>query len=209
MSAKDDRIVRVSQQREPRPRGILFSNKHHPPRAITPRHNLQPGVISRREWLRFLYYVSLGTQCTCQAMRPHVHWLWRGGHNRAGYGRFHWRGQVYQAHVFACIAFGKVIEPPLEPDHRCNLPFCVNPQCIAVVTHRENILRTQSPLADKARQTHCLHGHALVGDNIWYRKSKTHIARQCRICNKVRQQEGKRRRQQRKAERIDAQDLHT
>jgi hypothetical protein len=55
------------------------------------------------------------------------------------------------------------IPPGLTLDHLCRVRHCVNPYHLEAVPHRVNVLRGDSPLARKARQTHCANGHLLDG----------------------------------------------
>ena len=79
-------------------------------------------------------------------------WQWTAALDREGYGRFHWLGQNGLAHR---IAYEMLIGPMpagLEPDHLCRNRACVNPLHIEPVTHRENTLRGNSPVAINARR---------------------------------------------------------
>ena len=143
-----------------------------------PRSALQPGRISRREWLRF---------CQKFQVTPDGHWAWNGSRDKDGYGRHSWRGEVYGAHRFCYIALGGVFPPKLEPDHLCRIPSCINPSCLDLVTTKVNVLRGEGITARNARKTACLHGHVFT-------KKSTRISicrmpngspysrRTCRIC---------------------------
>jgi hypothetical protein len=148
-----------------------------PGRQIAPRTALQPGVVTRREWLRFLSKVELGDWCQCAGMQtPHRHWLWGAFCNPQGYGRFAWRGRVYHASRFACIALGRAIPETWEPDHLCRVRHCCQPLCLEPVTRQEN---TERYLALQRHPPHCHKGHAYVPDNTIVRKDGY---RRCRIC---------------------------
>jgi len=139
-------------------------SQHGPYRE--PRSALIPGRITRREWLRFLSKVHLGDRCHCNdEIVPHRHWIWTAG-RKDGYGRFKWRGRMYSAHRFAAIAVGRTIPPGMEPDHLCRIRACCNPECLDIVSQRENWRRGEAPSADNHRKTHCLHGHPLMEDNL-------------------------------------------
>lgn len=102
-------------------------------------------------------------------------WLWLAGHNGSGYGLIGLgrRGQGKGlAHRLAYEMLVGPIPPGSEIDHLCRNPACVNPAHLQPVTHRENILRSPTaPPAIHARQTRCIHGHPLSGENlrIWIR----------------------------------------
>jgi hypothetical protein len=150
-------------------------------RYVAPRHALVSGAITRREWLNFLHKVQGGTACLCGTGQPHQHWLWQGSKNKGGYGLLAWRGREYRAHRFAHIALRGAIPEGLEPDHCCRIPACVNPSCLELVTHKENVLRGEGPSAKHARKTHCLYGHELSGKNAY----EGHGRRVCRTCRRI------------------------
>lgn len=107
-------------------------------------------------------------------------WLWAGALDKDGYGlmrvtkngtlRSH---RVFYQHYIGPIADGLVI------DHLCRVRCCVNPSHLEPVTSIENLLRGDTVLAFKRRQTECKNGHPLSGDNLIIRKSGR---RGCRIC---------------------------
>src|SRR5437762_12127596 len=86
-------------------------------------------------------------------------WIWVGlfanGRNQ-GYGR------VYR--TYAHRAIFKLLRGPIGPgltlDHLCRMRWCVNPDHLAPVTNKENILRGMGFGAINARKTHCPRGHA-------------------------------------------------
>ena len=88
------------------------------------------------------------------------------------------------AHRIAFELHKGIIPKGLTIDHLCRVLSCVNPSHLEVVSMKENVLRGNSPLAQKARQTHCLRGHVFSFDNI-YRRSDGH--RQCRACLRLRE----------------------
>src|ERR1051325_2296964 len=112
---------------------------------IAPRSSLVSGVITRREWLRFMLHVIEGEACSCTPDKPHRHWLWQGCKTeRMGYGSFRWRGRRYYAHQWAFIALGGALRDGYELDHLCRRGSCCNPACLELVTRRENCLRSMS-----------------------------------------------------------------
>lgn len=59
----------------------------------------------------------------------------------------------------------------------------MNPDHLAVVTHRENVLRSEVAVtAINARKTHCINGHELTSDNIVQQSEKAGGGRGCRKC---------------------------
>lgn len=166
-----------------------------------PRTSFVPGAVSRREWLRFLSHVVLGTDCQCTSGMPHRHWLWSGSKHMLGYGEFQWRGRKYKAHRFACIALGCNIAEGQEPDHLCKKRDCVNPACLEPVTHRENILRGTSPSALQAqRGGYCVQGHLLANDNLVQTMLRKSGTRRCRLCDNAYQRAYRKRRAMRAME---------
>lgn len=79
-------------------------------------------------------------------------------------------------------------------DHLCRNRSCLNLAHLEVVTNVENVMRGASPLAFKARQTHCYRGHPLTADNIHIWRGRRHcltckrayqggVERPCSICS--------------------------
>lgn len=113
-------------------------------------------------------------------------WRWLGHHGRDGRPRISLRrGYPGLVYVVVYEALVGSIGNNLEPDHLCRNPWCCNPTHLELVTHRENILRSDAPPAINARKTHCLRGHELSGSNVYFGKDRT--GRQCRECRRIRQ----------------------
>lgn len=115
-----------------------------------------------------------------------VCWEWPFAKLPNGYGRVvdlktHKRRAPHQ---IAYEVFRGSIPDGKEPDHLCRNRACFNPFDLETVTHQENILRGESPLAQQARQTYCKYGHLLGGDNLWIDK-RNH--RRCKKCHTARQ----------------------
>lgn len=127
--------------------------------------------------VRFWHRVNLTDSC----------WLWTG-HAAGSYGRIRVDGVRVQAHRYAyAVIAGRSIPDGLQLDHLCRNRLCVNPDHLEPVTNRENCLRGISRPALQARQTECIHGHPLAGDNLRIRRGM----RECVTC---RRDEGVRRR---------------
>lgn len=76
-----------------------------------------------------------------------------------------------------------------ELDHTCNNRWCVNPEHLEAVTHRENIKRSATaPPAIHARKTHCPLGHPYSGANLIVEKAGN---RKCRTCKNQRRRKNK------------------
>ena len=113
-------------------------------------------------------------------------WLWTSSTEREGYGYIHlsranagekFRHQV--VHKFIYEAFRGVVPDGLELDHLCRNRLCVNPDHLEPVTHKENILRGNSPSALAARKTHCHRGHEFTPENTYVYKT----GRVCKLCH--------------------------
>lgn len=90
------------------------------------------------------------------------------------------------AHRFLYRELVGPIPDGLEPDHLCRQRGCVNVfEHFELVPHRVNVLRGQGLIADKARQTHCLRGHALTADNI-SKAASAGNSRHCMKCSRIR-----------------------
>ena len=69
-------------------------------------------------------------------------WRWVKGLTTVGYGHFSIASVYYQAHrLLYILRFGADIPAGLFPDHLCRHRWCVNPDHLEPVTHRENIRR--------------------------------------------------------------------
>jgi hypothetical protein len=111
-------------------------------------------------------------------------WLWTARLNASGYGTFGVNGKRSTlVHRWSFENFVGPIPDGLVIDHLCRVRNCVNPDHLEAVTQRENILRGVSRVAMHAKQTHCLRGHLLAGDNLRLLASGE---RACRSCEKIR-----------------------
>ena len=125
--------------------------------------------------------------------------IWKGYvMKRSGYGQFGLvHGKPVLAHVLAYeLRTSEPVPQGKELDHLCRHRHCV--LHTEAVTHRENVLRGTSFCAERAAQTHCIHGHELTGDNLIL---KPDGRRNCRACKNESQ---RRRYQMRAALRADA-----
>lgn len=86
-------------------------------------------------------------------------WDWIGSLTPSGYGSLGWRGRRFRAPRFYYEREYGPIPQGLEIDHLCRNRKCVRPDHLEAVTHRENILRGDSPPGLHARKMHCPRGH--------------------------------------------------
>jgi len=114
-------------------------------------------------------------------------WEWRGAKSRDGYGYFSVAPKTMRyAHRVAFELLVGPIPDGMQLDHLCRNRACVRPDHLEPVTGRENRLRGSGFVAEKAQQTHCIHGHLLDEANTYIRPSNG--TRHCRECNRVKAQ---------------------
>lgn len=98
-----------------------------------------------------------------------------------GYTKIGINNRTMLTHRVAYEAWHGPIPAGLVIDHLCRNRKCCNPDHLEPVTTRENLLRGETLTASEAMQTHCIHGHALAGENIYVRPDKPN-SRLCRAC---------------------------
>jgi HNH endonuclease len=114
-------------------------------------------------------------------------WEWIGARDPRGYGNVRADGGVRKAHLVVYEALRGPIPTGLECDHRCRVPWCVNPEHIELVDHAENVRRGAARWVPGARQRakrRCPRGHAYTRANT-YRDPRTG-GRACRACGRER-----------------------
>lgn len=108
-------------------------------------------------------------------------WEWTGNHVNNGYGITTYQGRTYLAHRLVWEALVGPIPDSLEVDHLCLNRGCCNPDHLELVTHAENMRRSQASVAaQNRRKTHCARGHPFSGDNLYINPGTGQ--RHCRIC---------------------------
>lgn len=109
-------------------------------------------------------------------------WLWTGATQSRGYGSFGiGAGRTALAHRVSFELHRGPIPAGLTIDHLCRVRRCVRPDHLEPVPMRVNLRRGFGAPAVNARKTHCLHGHALGGENLRLRPDGR---RQCRTCQR-------------------------
>lgn len=113
-------------------------------------------------------------------------WEWRGFVNPSGYGHIYWKTRPHRVHRVSWMLLRGPIPEDKQLDHLCRNRICVNPEHLEVVTAKENTRRGFSPSGMRARQTHCIRGHSLSGDNLYHKNVGTRVERHCRQCDRDR-----------------------
>lgn len=124
-------------------------------------------------------------------------WLWKGLTLSSGYGQIAVGSRSdgdYRAWLVHRLAYEWMVGPipdGLSIDHLCHTRNCVNPAHLEPVTRGENNIRDGTPwranaaiAAKRRKQTHCLRGHPLSGDNLYIPKNglPTTNKRICKTC---------------------------
>jgi len=87
-------------------------------------------------------------------------WVWTAGKSN-GYGMMWLDGKQIQAHILSFDWAGKELPEGHERDHLCRNHSCVNPDHLEAVTHRENVLRGDSPHGKGYRKAKEAAGHII------------------------------------------------
>ena len=89
--------------------------------------------------------------------------------------------QSMRAHVWAWEQKNGPVPEGLEPDHLCRNTLCIRLTHLELVTHRENVLRSQGSVWQvRAARTHCLRNHPYDEVNTYWRPEGGRICRACR-----------------------------
>lgn len=109
-------------------------------------------------------------------------WLWTEALNRKGYGVTTHNGIVRGAHRVLWEIVNGPVPDGMQPDHKCRVRCCINPDHLEVVTPRENVMRGESFMSARARATHCARGHPFDATNTYIPPGRHR--RICRTCIK-------------------------
>ena len=116
-------------------------------------------------------------------------WEWIGARDSRGYGnvRMARPRRVRKAHRVIYELFRGPIGLGVECDHRCRIPWCVNPAHMELVTHIENVRRGAARWVPGQRQRakrRCPQGHAYTRINTYVQPSTS--GRACLTCARER-----------------------
>jgi hypothetical protein len=103
--------------------------------------------------------------------------VYTGQLTNLGYGKIKTSGRTQSVHRVWWLSHGREIPSGLELDHLCKNRRCICLDHLEVVTHRENVLRGNSPPARNARKRVCWRGHKLT--------VKHDSERHCLECTKI------------------------
>jgi len=71
-------------------------------------------------------------------------WIWTGARSSAGYGQIRIQHRLYYAHRLMWIIMRGVIPYGLEILHKCDNPWCVNPDHLFIGSQSDNIIDSVS-----------------------------------------------------------------
>jgi hypothetical protein len=87
------------------------------------------------------------------------------------------------AHRFSYEMFVGPVPQQTELHHKCNHPWCVNPDHLESVTRKDHVHLGISKGALYAKRTHCQYGHEFNSDNTVWRGNS--LGRKCLICKRI------------------------
>lgn len=115
-------------------------------------------------------------------------WIWVGamlGKERGGFRMGPDKNFVKIAASRASwLIYKGEIEDGLLVCHKCDVPFCVNPDHLFLGTHKDNTIDMVNKNRHfKKKQTHCPNGHEYTKENTGHRKDNG--TRWCRSCDRT------------------------
>jgi hypothetical protein len=112
--------------------------------------------------------------------------IWPGS-KHGGYGVTSLQGKQQYVHRLLYEHFVGSVPERLVLDHIiCDNRACANWTHLRVCTDGENVMRSDSPIAQNARKTHCVRGHPFSGTNL---QIQANGWRKCHACDRARRQE--------------------
>lgn len=125
--------------------------------------------------INFWVKVAAGLENEC--------WPWLGAKDQKQYGNFVVsKGKTSKAHKFSWILHFGEIPAGMQVDHKCNHTWCVNPNCLQLLSGIKNNEKSNSASAINKRKTHCIRGHEFSDENTIRKYGR----RYCIICEKER-----------------------
>ena len=110
-------------------------------------------------------------------------WIWMGVVQGKGYGRMNINNKSIAVHRAAWEEYNYPIPCGMFVLHRCDVMQCCNPEHLFIGTHADNM----ADMVDKGRgrngkekQTSCIRGHPLDGENLGISNGK----RYCKQCDR-------------------------
>ena len=108
-------------------------------------------------------------------------WVWLGGKQSNGYGKFDANGKQWLAHRFAWVESHGSIPVGLTIDHLCRNRMCVRLGHMELVSNKVNVLRGDGLSAQNAKKTNCCHGHAFTPEDTGWWRGERRCLRCCYI----------------------------